>query len=62
MHTAAEMPAAMTAEMPAAVAATMKMPAAAVTTSAMTTPVAPAAMATAATFRSGIPGGRQRGR
>jgi hypothetical protein len=58
MHTAAEMPAAMTAEMTAA----MKMPAAAVTASTMTTPVASTAMTTAAAFRSGITGRRERGR
>jgi hypothetical protein len=53
MHTAAEMPAAMTAEM----AATVKMPSASVTTSTM----APAAVATAAS-RGCITSSRQRGR
>ncbi|HEV7601689.1 MAG TPA: hypothetical protein VGO49_15720 [Bradyrhizobium sp.] len=59
MHTAAEMPAAMTAEMPSAMAATTKMPSASVATSA----VAPAAMTTAtATFRGSIVRSRQHGR
>ncbi|HEV7407635.1 MAG TPA: hypothetical protein VGO01_04035 [Bradyrhizobium sp.] len=56
---AAEMPAAMAAEM----ATTVKMPSASVTTSTVATAaVATAAVATAATFRSSIARGRQRGR
>jgi hypothetical protein len=53
--TATEMPA---AEMTAAMAATVKMPSSAVTTTMATSTVAPAA----ATFRSSIARGRQRGR
>ena len=54
---AAEMPAAMAAEM----AATVEMPSTAVTATVATSPVAPA-VSTAATFRSRIASGRQRGR
>jgi hypothetical protein len=57
MHTAAEMPATMTAEMPPAMAAATKMP----STSVATT-MAPATMAPAATFRGSIACSRQHGR
>ncbi|MEA2894949.1 MAG: hypothetical protein QOJ84_564 [Bradyrhizobium sp.] len=57
MHTAAEMPAPMTAEMPAAMAATTKMPSASVASS-----MTAAAMTPAAAFRGSIVRGRQYGR
>jgi hypothetical protein len=50
------------AEMPAAMAATVKMPSAAVTTTAAASMATSTVTPAAATFRSGIARGRQRGR
>jgi hypothetical protein len=62
MHTAAEMPATMTAEMPPAMAAATKMPSTSVATTMAPATMAPAAMTAAAAFRGSIARGRQHGR